>query len=399
MKNGESQKYRNRPYMERFDGTRLCPENKSAPYYIFYFEDGRSKRLSLKTRNRRVAEREYQKKVEQLEAGIHGFPLRPKIISFEKYAEHYLEVAKLELAHTSWLRHRQNLFGLAKKGKRRGHLLRFFGHRNLRGIRIKDILEYIRRRQLKEAAPNTVHRELATLSAIFRLAMQEEMVIANPVLSVKKPKLKLTRPNYTPNESELRSLFACLYPGARRFFLAFLNSGCRKAELVNCTVRDADLETGLLHVVGKGDRERYVPMNPVLEQCIREELMSRPDAKPGDPLFLNKDGRPYRSMREALSTACRKAGIPHITHHSLRHAYATLARRKGMKVEDLSKILGHANPTVTQNIYIKVFDPELRDAAENFSIAPEHKRRKKGANDQKPRLGTKKAEKKKAANN
>ncbi|MGH9339898.1 MAG: hypothetical protein ACRD1R_10010 [Acidobacteriota bacterium] len=152
--------------------------------------DGRD----LKTRNQRVAERAYQDKVEQLEAGIHGFPLRPKNVPFPEYAEHYLEVARLELAGTSWLRHKQNLFGLSKKGKRRGHLLRSFGHRNLRGIRIKDILEYIRRRQLKGAAPNTIHRELATLSAIFRLAMQEELVIANPVLSVKKPRLRLKRP-------------------------------------------------------------------------------------------------------------------------------------------------------------------------------------------------------------
>jgi integrase len=93
----------------------------------------------------------------------------------------------------------------------------------------------------------------------------------------------------------------------------------------------------------------------------------------GRPLFLNKDGRGCRSMSEALTTACRKAGVPRITHHSLRHAYATLARGKGRKIEDLSKVLGRANPTVTQNIDVTVFDPALKDAAENSSISPERK--------------------------
>ncbi|HUG44639.1 MAG TPA: tyrosine-type recombinase/integrase [Acidobacteriota bacterium] len=233
---------------------------------------------------------------------------------------------------------------------------------------------------------------------MFRLAVQEELVLANPVLGVRKPKLHIRRPNHTPNESELRSIFSHLFPGARRFFLAFLNSGCRKAELVNCRVRDADLDGRLLRVVGKGRKERLVPINAILKRCIVEELAGRPGASADEPLFLNKYGRGYRSMREALTTACRKAGVPRITHHSLRHAYATLARGKGMKIEDLSKILGHANPTVTQNIYVTVFDPALRNAAENFSISPERKSVKKVSTDEKKPLQASRSKRAKAAN-
>jgi integrase len=118
-------------------------------------------------------------------------------------------------------------------------------------------------------------------------------------------------------------------------------------------------------------------MNEILFQCVKEELASRPGTKPGDPLFLNREGRRYRSLRTPLTRACERAGVPHILHHSLRHAYATLQHEKGLDTPRLSRLLGHANPTVTQNIYIDVFDESLRKAAEGFEISLPRKVAKK----------------------
>jgi integrase len=87
-------------------------------------------------------------------------------------------------------------------------------------------------------------------------------------------------------------------------------------------------------------------------------------------------GTRYRSLRNPLETACKLAGVPHTSHHGLRHAYATLQYSQGVDLVSLSKLLGHVNPTVTQNIYVHVVDERLRRAAESFQIKMPVKRSK-----------------------
>src|SRR5437867_13067551 len=104
-------------------------------------------------------------------------------------------------------------------------------------------------------------------------------------------------------------------------------------------------------------------MNDVLAKCIADDLETRRHANPTEPLFLNREGTRYRSLRTPLTRACKRAGVPHLLHHSLRHAYATVQHEGGLDTVRLSRLPGHANPTVTQNI-----DDRLRQAAENFEI-------------------------------
>ena len=134
-------------------------------------------------------------------------------------------------------------------------------------------------------------------------------VTYNPVLAVKKPKIRVIRPHYTPTEAELLRILDHLFKGAR-FFLAFANTGCRLAEISNANVRDADLETGFLRVVRKGAKVNYLKMNSVLTQVIKDELAEREEVKPDEPLFLNQYGTRYKKMRKALKTACETAKVP-----------------------------------------------------------------------------------------
>jgi integrase len=81
-------------------------------------------------------------------------------------------------------------------------------------------------------------------------------------------------------------------------------------------------------------------------------------------------------ITRSLRTACRNAGVPHTTHHGLRHAYATLLHEAGEDDGTISKLLGHANPTITRNIYIHWKDPEVRRAAESVVVGKSKKSRK-----------------------
>jgi site-specific recombinase XerD len=367
-------------------GNRRSPESDWS-WYAVYRENGVKKRKSLGTRNQRIAEKRFIELCDRLDRGILGFSLRPKLLPFIQAARTYLDEGTIDLSKASVERHRQNLFGIKTvrtgEGGRafiegEGHLLRFFRNRDLKTIRVKDVDRYIRQRQGSRAAANTILKELATLSAIFRFFLAEEVVLSNPVLAVRKPKLKLVRPNYRPSEDELAKVFSALYPGARRFYLAFCNSGCRLSELRGCNVRDVHLQERALRVVGKGGKERFIPMNDDLMECIRQELASHPDPRPDDPIFVNREGRRYRSLRTPLTRACEAAGVPHLLHHSLRHAYATLQHEQGKDILLISRLLSHSNPTVTQNIYVDPFPEAVRRAGETFKIDIAQKGAKKG---------------------
>ncbi len=133
-----------------------------------------------------------------------------------------------------------------------------------------------------------------------------------------------------------------------------------------------------MRVIGKGRRERLIPVDQDLLGCIREELAQRPGALSDDPLCVNREGKRYRSLRTPLSRACEIAGVPHLLHHSLRHAYAKLQHKRGTDMVLLSRLLGHANPTVTQNTYVDPFPEEVRKAGEAFKIDMKQKGAKEG---------------------
>jgi integrase len=133
-------------------------------------------------------------------------------------------------------------------------------------------------------------------------------------------------------------------------------------------VADADFTTGFLKVRRKGGKIDFLRMNQVLMDVIKQELAERENPQPEEPLFVNQYGTRYRKMRKALKTACENARVRHCTHHSLRHAYATIARQKGTDIGTISRLLGHANPTITQNIYIHWRDEEVHKAAERIQI-------------------------------
>ena len=153
--------------------------------------------------------------------------------------------------------------------EKKGRLVAFFGNRDLKAIRVQDIIGYINHRLEDGAAPNTLHKELMTVSAMFRYAMNLDLVMFNPVLAAKKPKIKVVRENRVASREELVRILECMYPPARRCYLTFCKTACRASEIFNRNVEDAGLERRKLLVVGKGDKVRYVPMNYVVCESIR----------------------------------------------------------------------------------------------------------------------------------
>ena len=219
--------------------------------------------------------------LENVSKGVLGFDPNPKAFPFSAAVDKYLEHGVTDLAPSTLQRYTEAIDN---------HLKPYFGKLSLRAIKPNTVLTYVRCREKQKVAPFTIHKELNVLSAVFNFHLQEEIVTYNPVLAVKKPNIRVLRPHYTPSESELLRILDHLFKGARRFFLAFANTGCRLSEISNANVRDADLASGFLRVKRKAGRLQFLKMNAVLKQIIDEELADREDVSPDDPLFLNQFG-------------------------------------------------------------------------------------------------------------
>jgi integrase len=334
-------------------------------WYAFYRDaHGQPHRVSLKTKNENQANSRYQDLMEQVDRGVLHYSPRPKAMPFSEVVERYLNEGAGNLKPKSRERH-EGCFKL--------HLVPHFKTQSIKAIGVKDVAAYIRLRQKKGAAPSTIFKELAALSAVFTFLIREEELLQNPVLAVQKPKLRTVRPNYAPTLDEVNRIFEKLHKWARRFFLALCTTGCRLGEIQEANIGDVDFDRGTLRVIRKGGKQQYVPLNPEALACIGEEVKFRTEKlgkKPAadEPLFTNRYGRRYKKIRGSLKTACANAEVPYVTHHSLRHFFANMLKEQKLDIGEISRFLGHANPTVTQNIYLHWRDEALHGRAQEVQI-------------------------------
>ncbi len=142
------------------------------------------------------------------------------------------------------------------------------------------------------------------------------------------------------------------------------SSGLRVSELVNLSLDGTDLEAGFIRVVGKGSKERLVPVNERAREAIKRYLRElRPKIiKEGHSpfLFLNNRGNAMTRQRfwQTIKAYGKKAGIE-ITPHTIRHCFATHLLEGGADLRSIQKMLGHASISTTQ-IYTKVSTERLR---------------------------------------
>jgi integrase len=173
--------------------------------------------------------------------------------------------------------------------------------------------------------------------------------------------------------SEVSLIFEKLHKWARRFFLALCTTGCRLGEIQKANIGDVDFDSGTLRVIRKGEKSQDVPLNLGALACIEEEVKFRTEKfgnKPAadEPLFTNRYGRRYKKIRGSLKAACANAEVPYVTHHWLRHFFANALKEQKLDIGEISRFLGHANPTVTQNIYLHWRDEALHGPAHEVQI-------------------------------
>jgi tyrosine recombinase XerC len=238
---------------------------------------------------------------------------------------------------------------------------------------IKDVKNFLIHLSQKGYDPSSIERMLSSLRSFFKYLQKRQKVKNNPVIGIKAPKRKRRLPQVLswPQMKELLepSRYDKSSQGLRdRAVLELLyNTGIRLAEISSLKLRDIDFPNGEVRVLGKGSKERIVPLGINATKTLMEYLNSRDipsGSKKGedDFLFLNKYGE--RLSRRGIAQVVKKYGSKvsedkKISPHTLRHSFATHLLDEGADISAVREMLGHEKLSTTQ-IYTHISMDRLK---------------------------------------
>jgi integrase len=344
-------------------------------YGVYVVVEGKPR---YKTVGRKLAEARRQRDLLSAKA-LRGELLAQTQLTFAELAEQWLEgfealVASGERAERTLEHYRYHLDG---------HLLPAFGRRRLQEISTDDCARLIADLRAKGLSPKTIAGALVPLGRVFALALRRGYLNDNPLRRLEQSE----RPRVQKHEQrvlghdEITRLLQESLPAYRPLLATALYSGMRLSELLGLTWADVDLDQELLHVRyqlsrGRIDRParrvrlktenavRDIPLLPQLGALLKRHKLGSPFSQPGDYVFCTALGTPlgYRNVeRRGLRRAAELAGLstderPRLRVHDLRHTFAShLIVDLRLDVAHVSRILGHARPSITLDTYTHLF--------------------------------------------
>lgn len=218
-------------------------------------------------------------------------------------------------------------------------------------------------------------RKLASVKAFYRFCVRKKLLLRNPAGAVRSPKLPKTLPRVLPVEEvfalvDAPELERVLGLRDRAILEVLYGGGLRVSELVGLSLGDLDLRGRVVHVLGKGRKERLCPLNEAAVDALkawlarRGELLAVPQPKQDpDALFLNHRGGRLtaRSIARHLDRYVLKAGLQRKTSpHAMRHSFATHLLGSGADIRSIQELLGHSSLSTTQR-YTEVSWDKLQE--------------------------------------
>lgn len=234
-----------------------------------------------------------------------------------------------------------------------------------------DLLGFLAHQVQRRAKATTTSRELSSLKRFYRYALRQGRITADPTLNIDAPKLPRGLPKSLTEEDVENLLAAPRVDGPlglrdRTMLETLYASGLRVSELVTLKLSQVSQDMGVVRVVGKGSKERLVPLGEEALAWIRRYLKeARPallGARASDDLFVTARGEGmtrqafwYLIKRYAAQARLRNPLSP----HTLRHAFATHLLNHGADLRVVQLLLGHADISTTQ-IYTHVARERLK---------------------------------------
>jgi integrase len=316
---------------------------------IFWYRqviNGKEVRRSTKFRDRRAAERRAAEIELELRSGAAGWntPRLPTVRAWwEVYSRTYTPLKRAP--------HRDHQL--------MAHALPFFGHMRLDEVKKSDCLQYLAMRRAayttnpgyktqRLVREGTIQRERSFLQAVFTRAIEDGYDFKNPWRGIERKAFAVRDRVLTAREQA--QLLAVLRPRYQRFVLVMVGTGLRLDEERHIDPgTDINWPARLIRVTGKFRKVRDVPIFEEVEPILKQQLAEEGRLWPQDP----------QRLREVLAEGAVKAGIPHLSPHTLRHTFGHRYLKAGGDVYVLSKMLGHSSVVVTERHYAHLLQEDL----------------------------------------
>lgn len=224
--------------------------------------------------------------------------------------------------------------------------------RRLRAATLHDLRGWLAQAGQGTWAAATVARRVASVRAFYRWLLQEGRIASSPAARVRTPRVPQKTPRFLDVDEAAVVVEAPAQEGAlhlrnQALLELIYGAGLRVSEAVGLDLDDVDLDTRLVSVRGKGDKDRVVPFGPPAADALAAWMATLPSA---GPLFRNRDGGRLssRSAWQITRDAGARNGVPGLHPHALRHSCATHLLGGGADLRGIQEQLGHASLSTTQ---------------------------------------------------
>ncbi len=220
-------------------------------------------------------------------------------------------------------------------------------------------------------------RYLSSLKSFFKFLCEENYLKDNPAEILESPKLWRKLPNIISLD-EVEALLACPDPKTlfgirdKAMLEVLYATGLRVSELISLKSSDVDLQVGFLRSMGKGSKERVVPLGAVAQSAVQDYIdIARRVLLKGNTaheLFITRRGSKMtrQGFWKILRAYALKANIrTNVSPHTLRHAFATHLLERGADLRSVQEMLGHADISTTQ-IYTHILQDRMRQVHDKF---------------------------------
>lgn len=252
----------------------------------------------------------------------------------------------------------------------------YFKNKNIDLINEENIREYLKYLKKENNESKTICHNISTLRSFYKFLLIEKKVSKNPMEWIEIPKIKKSLPKTLSFEEINKLLDIKLndnYSYRNKAMLELMySSGLRVSELVNVKIHDIDSESCVIRIMGKGNKERIVPLGDYAIRYVgiylkehRNKLMKK---EYNDYLFLNNHGKKMtrQGFFKIIKNLAKEQNIKsEFSPHTLRHSFATHLLDGGADLRSIQEMLGHSDISTTQ-IYTHVSKELLKENYNNF---------------------------------
>lgn len=248
------------------------------------------------------------------------------------------------------------------------NFISFLGNCKVDKVDNDDVINYITKLKKLGKKDKTIASHLTTIKNFYNFLILENVVDNNPAVTVDLPKQKQVLPSVLSRQ-EIEKLLDIKvknrYDARNKAMLELMYAtGLRISELLSLKIEDISLENDNIRVLGKGNKERYVPLGDYAILALKQycnDYRQQFIKKPTDYLFLNNRG--YKMTRQNMFEYLQKLALEKqittpFSLHTLRHSFASHMLQNGADLRSIQELLGHSSISTTQ-IYTHVANKEL----------------------------------------